>query len=98
MATKSTATIKRIKSTEGMELDKRTYAPYVVTDDCSKCGAKATTDLSDNYLSYPTTGEPCAVHMYCDHGNEDDQQNVTEWDVMVVVDLVVTLAPVRGKK
>jgi hypothetical protein len=51
---------------KGAHLDKRTYLPGIVIKcKCPKCGALDTTDLSHEYLSYPTVGEPYRVTGYC---------------------------------
>ena len=80
-----TATIKPT-TMAGHEMDKRTYLPFIVKDACPKCGVKSEVDLSDEYLSYPTLGEPTPVYCVCEKCSH-------EWSVMVVVGYTLTLAP-----
>jgi hypothetical protein len=72
----------------GTELDvKRFYLPGArVVDDCPECGAEVTRDMGKNYLSHPKLGVPADVHMYCDECEH-------EWDVGIVVEVTVRLAP-----
>lgn len=65
-----------------IELDKRFYAPVRIKSECPKCGETVIKDLSDNYLSYPTTNEPFAYHM--DHHNEELEED-HEWKIGPVV-------------
>lgn len=75
-------------SEEPFELNiKRFYIPgYVLTSECPKCKEVRKMDLGEQHLSYPKSGEPEALHFYCEGCEE-------EWQEHVIVRVSVELAP-----
>lgn len=45
---------------------KRLYFDGVIKIECLKCKEKMKMDFSEDYLSYPTTGEKIELYFYCD--------------------------------
>lgn len=83
---KSSDKIVRLRG-EGVELDKRTYVPFRVESKCPNCGRIVKIDLTDDYLSYPVTGEVSTLGFgHCD----DECQH--EWEVDVILDVTLVLA------
>lgn len=66
------------------ELDvKRFYCNYVINDKCPECKTLWKYDLTNDYLSYPTTNKPIKLDGYC-------QECYAEW-VVGFVKLTITL-------
>lgn len=67
-----------------VQLEKRCYLPGVVLSAaCPKCGNGAKRDMGDDYLSYPTTGEPKTIGLHCNFCQE-------EWEESVVLQITVS--------
>ena len=61
--------------------------PVTITDNCPKCGTEVTRDFQgDNYISYPTIGEPEPIFFYCEPCR-------AEWKRHIVIQFSVTVAP-----
>ena len=60
---------------------KRFYFPCEIKSQCPECGAHASRDFSNNYLSYPTVGKPENVYFWCDCGHE--------WEPQIILRLTV---------
>lgn len=69
---------------------KRCYLPFDVTAPCPKCGHSHTIPLSEHYLSYPIFGKPSYVYFSCEENKCAD--DVTEFQVSVILDVTLTLA------
>ena len=67
---------------------KRFYLPFVVSDTCPKCGAKASADLmrDGEYLSYPSLKKPEAVYLSCETCGK-------EWTVHLRLSFSLALVP-----
>ena len=81
--------IKRLES-GGIELQKRQHAPYSVVARCPECGKDETADLTDIYLSYPTTDVVTEVTF--NHDEDDANQPYHEWQEFIVLRLTVEAA------
>jgi len=90
--------VKIKRTAEHVEIDvKRFYLPYEVTSTCPQCGKEETTDLSVNYLSYPSDGETEISFSHCeDEDDEDEDPCTNEWSEVVV--LAITLTYQKAKE
>ena len=60
-----------LKVSENVELDiKRFYLPIKIERECPRCGAEGISDLSRDYLSYPTVNGRECIPFYCDSCND----------------------------
>jgi len=56
-----------LKITEIVELQiKRFYLPIKLKKECPRCGKSSESDLSMEYLSYPTVNGKESIPFYCD--------------------------------
>lgn len=56
---------------ETLRLSKRTYLPFIVTDECPKCHESVESDLTERYLAFPTIGAEHVFHPYCEACDHD---------------------------
>ena len=69
--------LKRFEASTG-EIDvKRFYLPINITTDCPHCRKTNEKDFYEDYLSYPSLGEPIEVWQYCEHCEEEYNFKVT---------------------
>ena len=45
---------------------KRFYIPFTLVAKCPECGKDKVSDLSEDYLSYPTLNQKESMYFYCD--------------------------------
>lgn len=83
--------IKRTKDYKGFEIEiKRFYVPFVISTKCKGCGEVIEEWLGNDYLSYPTLGEPFNYVIY--HGEKSDGEECdTENVVKLQLDMQVTV-------
>ena len=82
--------IKRIDVPMHVELDKRRYVPFEVTDTCPECGEEVTTSLDEQYLMYPVIGEPYEISLYHEIDDEENYDS-HEWQVKVILDFTLKI-------
>jgi len=51
---------------EELELDKRTYLPFILKTNCKCYNKELIRNLSTDYLSYPTVNSEQTIHFYCE--------------------------------
>ena len=67
-----------------IELDKRFYPPFKITDDCPTCGKEAEVcNNRDAYLSYPWINKPEEITFYC--GDCEDADRPPEWSKFIMI-------------
>jgi hypothetical protein len=70
---------------------KHAYIPCVIESTCPKCGVKIARDLGEDYLSYPTIGEPTNINFV--HEIEEPKYRVcARWDEKVIIEFTVRAA------
>jgi len=65
---------------------------FVVNTMCPKCQKPTQSDLGEDYLSYPTVGEPATVYFVC------DEPCFMEWQEHVILRVSLEMAPNSSSK
>lgn len=63
---------------DGLRLEKRTYLPFVLVDNCPKCGREVSMSLLEQYVFYPCVGEN-SITMVC----ATEEEDCRKWQVNV---------------
>lgn len=75
------------RTEDGIEGDKRQYAPFVTKWTCPGCGAANELDHTSDYFSYPVFGEPKVFELHCRECEKE------QGSVQLVLDLTLKVAP-----
>lgn len=56
--------IERLEIKGCMDIE-HLYLPFIITDDCKKCGIELKVNLQEEYLSFPSNGKSETINFYC---------------------------------
>jgi hypothetical protein len=75
--------MKIINLPNKVELGKRCYLPFLLETTCPTCGEAVSSNLTEDYLNYPTLNEFNKIPFYCE---KDDKS----WEELIFIKIQLT--------